>query len=234
MEQQLEEIIHIIENAVQINEQIKNMSKEEKQKAISEYYKDYYEKLFSKYTLKEIKEITKQSKKELMKIHEDYKIKSPMYVNRTYSGGLVPINSQLGKYDTPKKRGKYNDYFDWNANKEDQILQIRINELSSELGAQLAICSQNCDILLKTQQELKTYKLLLEAYKDAEKKNDWLCYIEEERHGIRPEKEDGFDKKLLNDFMVIQYVAQKHGLYKAQEISRILGNMIDEQQNDGE
>ncbi len=222
MEQQLEEIIHIIEKAVEINVQIKNMSEEEKQKAISEYYKDYYEKLFSKYTLNEIKEITKQSKKELMKIHEDYKIKSPMYVNRTYSGGLVPINSQLGKYDTPKKRGKYNDYFDWNANKEDQILQKRINELGSELGAQLAICSQKFNILLKTQQELKTYKLLLEAYKDAEKKNDWLSFIEEERHGIRPEIENIFDKEIFSDSMMYAYITQKYGLQKALTIQELL------------
>ena len=222
MEQQLEEIIHIIENAVEINEQIKNMSEEEKQKAISEYYKDYYEKLFSKYTLNEIKEITKQSKKELMKIHEDYKIKSPMYVNRTYSGGLVPINSQLGKYDTPKKRGKYNDNFDWEDNIEDQRLQELIDELSGRLGYTLAVASESVDNVATQQQILKTYKLLLEAYKDAEKKNDWLCYIEEERYGIRPEKEDGFDKNLLNDFMVIQYIAQKYGLQKALAIQELL------------
>lgn len=222
MEQQLREIIHLVKGAIEISDQIKNMSEEEKQKVISEYYKDYYEKLFSKYTLNEIKEITKQSKKELIKIHEDYNIESPIYVNRTYSGGLVPINSQLGKYDTPKKRGKYNDNFDWEANIEDQRLQELIDELSGRLGYTLAVASESVDNVATQQQILKTYKLLLEAYKDAEKNNDWLCYIEEERYGIRPEKEEGFDKNLLNDFMIIQYIAQKYGLQKASAIQELL------------
>lgn len=228
MEQQLEQIVHKLKDAFEMNEQIKNMSEEEKQKAFSEYYKDYYEKLFSNHTLNEIKEITKQSKKELMKIHEDYNIESPMYVNRTYSGGLVPVNSQLGKYDTPKKRGKYNDYFDWEGNKEDEYLQQMVTTLSSNLGSELAICSQNLNKFAKTQQQLKTYKLLLDAYEDAKKKDDWLCYIEEERYGNRPEIDNIFDKELFSEEVMYAFIAQKYGLEKALVIQHILKGESDE------
>lgn len=222
MEQKLEDMVDTIKDMFEMNDKIKNMRDEEKQKVFLEYSKNYYERLFSTYTLKELKGITKQSKKDLIKLHKDYNIQSPIYVTRTYSNGLVPMNSPLGKYDTPTKRSKYNDYFDWEANKEKEHLQNMVNMLKYNLGTDLAICSQNFDKFAKTQQQLKTYNLLLEAYEDAQKKDDWLSFIEEERHGIRPEMENTFDKEIFSDETMYAYISKKYGIEKALVIQHIL------------
>lgn len=144
-----------------------------------------------------------------------------MTIRKTYSGGIIPVDSPLFKYNTPRMRDKYNKNFDWEANKEDKIIEQEIKTQEWMLGCVLSEYEKCYNTVMKIQDRLQNYKTLLEAYKEVKKNNDFLSYIEEERHGIRSEHFT-VEKSLISDIVLIGYLNEKHGAEKALQVRKIL------------
>lgn len=148
-------------------------------------------------------------------------MKKDTQIRKTYSGGVIPVDSALFKYNTPSMRDKYNKDFDWEANKEGKILQQEIKTQEWMLGCVLSEYERCHNTVMKVQDKLENYKRLLEAYNEAKKTNDFLLYIEEERHGIRSQHST-VDKSLISDIVLIGYLNEKYGPQKALQVRKIL------------
>ena len=148
-------------------------------------------------------------------------MKKDTQIRKTYSGGVIPVDSALFKYNTPSMRDKYNKDFNWEANKEGKILQQEIKTQEWMLGCVLSEYERCHNTVMKVQDKLENYKRLLEAYKEAKKTNDFLLYVEEEQHGIRSQHST-VDKSLISDIVLIGYLNEKYGPQKALQVRKIL------------
>lgn len=181
-----------------------------------------YEELYKTHTVTEIAEKYEISESKVLAVHEAWGIKAPINIARTYSGGLIPNASQFAKYQTPKQRAKYNKNFDWDANEESEFRNKYITELEYALGSQLATCTLAFDKLAEIQKDLKFQKGMQKAYDHAKEKDDWLSYIEEERYGVRPEKENTFSKEIFSDNVMYSYIADRYGISKLYAVQELL------------
>ena len=181
-----------------------------------------FENTFKTNTVAEIADKYETSTSDVLAMHEAWGIQAPINVARTYSGGLIPKASQFAKYQTPKQRAKYNKVFDWDTNKEQEFRTKNITELEYALGSQLATCTIAFDRLAEIQKDLKFQKGLQQAYEHAKEKDDWLSYIEEERYGVRPVKEDKFSTEIFSDNVMYSYIADRYGISKLYAVQELL------------
>ena len=181
-----------------------------------------FETIFKTSTIAEIADKYETSTSDVLAMHEAWGIQAPINIARTYSGGLIPNASQFAKYQTPKQRAKYNKGFDWDANKEYEFRTKHITELEYALGSQLATCTVAFDKLAEIQKDLKFQKGLQQAYEHAKEKDDWLSYVEEERYGIRPVKEDKFSTEIFSDNVMYSYIAERYGISKLYAVQKLL------------
>lgn len=148
-------------------------------------------------------------------------MKKDIQIRKTYSGGVIPVDSALFKYDTPKMRDKYNKNFNWEDNKEGKLIEQEIKTQEWMLGCLLSEYERCHNSVMKVQDKLENYKRLLEAYEEAKKTNDFLLYIEEERHGIRSQHST-VDKSLISDTVLMGYLNEKYGAEKTLQVRKIL------------
>ena len=170
-------------------------------------------------TIEEIASIAKVSKATVMKLLKLFNLDKNIYcIRRTpLTGGLIPTNSYLAKYDTEEKRSSYNLYVG-----DDIWLKSTIKTLKLDiatLSTMQQIYEREIDDKLFN---LNNYEFLLKTYRYCKKHNQPLTYMEENEYGIRPKPKSS--KSQITDLTVYNYVKDKYGLSKAMKVARILSN----------
>ena len=186
------------------------------------------EKALDTMTLSEIKETYKIQKTKINKLIEEYGL-TVKYCGRTpYTKALIPVSDEpLVKYQDKKKREKINtemmvDSEERNWPQRDiEIRQKDIEEYDFKLGM---LFSKISDIQKEINDIIKNknnQQFMVSIGKRTKETKDWCGYVEEERHGKRPEIKP-INVEMLTNEMVLGYLSNKLNVEVLVSLTKLL------------
>lgn len=186
------------------------------------------EKALDTMTLSEIKETYKIPKTKINKLIEEYGL-TVKYCGRTpYTKALIPVSDKsLVKYQDKKKREKINiemmaDSEERNWPQRDiEIRQKDIEEYDFKLGM---LFSKVSDIQKEINDIIKNknnQQFMVSIGKKTKETKDWCGYVEEERHGKRPEIKP-INVEMLTNEMVLGYLSNKLSVEVLVSLTKLL------------
>lgn len=162
-------------------------------------------------TLSEIEEECQVSEQDIYYWADYYKLNVPIYDKRTYSGGLVPKNTEFTGWFNIKHKDELNKENGFVNDDEEQLLEQRLKDTKHDFQREMLKYNQLEARIKSLAQEIERLKILKKAFEEAKKNNDWLSYVEETRFGKRPEVKE-LPIELLTDEIVFDYLVKKHGI----------------------
>lgn len=188
-------------------------------------FKDFGENLQQDLDIMTFDEIVKKyktTKKQMKEWIKEYNLEVKYLYRTPYTNGLIPAKSYLTKYFKNKEKQKQYNSLQDESNIQNYLdtLNRCLKECEFEIGSCLCSYDSAASKLQEQTKRLANFKFLINLLEKVGK-NNYFCYICEERYGIRPDNKQ-FDVSLVSENILYAYISQKYGMSKMLQVKHIL------------